>query len=130
MSPETVTGLADGANNCWSVLSIIKPECSTLECVLDFHIGKRFQNVKTALGDAFANVWTAPNRSFGMVKPRMLWQSWPNLDNVTDEATRSKITGLYDYIHRNQAYIVNYDERKRANKTYTSQVAESHWFTD
>jgi len=35
MSPETkVTGLADGANNCWSVLSIIKPECSTLECVL------------------------------------------------------------------------------------------------
>jgi len=45
-------------------------------------------------------------------------------DNVTDEATRSKITGLYDYIHRNQAYIVNYDERKRANKTYTSQVAE------
>jgi len=74
MSPETkVTGLADGANNCWSVLSIIKPECSTLECVLDwFHIGKRFQNVKTALGDAFANVLTAPNRSFGMVKPRML----------------------------------------------------------
>jgi len=55
----------------------------------------------------------------------MLWQSWPNLA-TTDEATRSKITGLYDYIHRNQAYIVNYDERKRANKTYTSQVAESH----
>jgi len=30
-----------------------------------------------------------------------------------------RLQGLYDYIHRNQAYIVNYDERK--HKTYTSQ---------
>jgi len=45
MSPETkVTGLADGANNCWSVLSIIKPECSTLECVLiGFILAKDFR---------------------------------------------------------------------------------------
>ena len=123
-----VTGLADGANNSWSVLSIIKPDCRTLECILDwFHIGKRFQNVKNALGAGFENVLDSAK-----------WQLWHGEtqetltkltllgNNVTDEATRSKITGLYDYIHRNQAYIVNYDERKRANKTYTSQVAESH----
>jgi hypothetical protein len=47
-------------------------------------------------------------------------------DNVSEEAQRSKLTGLYEYLHRNQAYIVNYDAREQANKTYTSQVAESH----
>jgi hypothetical protein len=47
-------------------------------------------------------------------------------DNVSEEAQRSKLTGLYDCLHRNQAYLVNYDAREQANKTYTSQVAESH----
>ena len=37
-----------------------------------------------------------------------------------------KMTGLYNYIERNQAYIVNYDERATAHQTYTSQVAESY----
>ena len=46
--------------------------------------------------------------------------------NITDEAKRSKLTGIYNYIHRNKAYIINYDERAQANITYTSQVAESH----
>jgi len=46
--------------------------------------------------------------------------------NVSEEAAHSKLTGLYEYLHRNQAYIVNYDARAQANKTYTSQVAESH----
>jgi hypothetical protein len=47
-------------------------------------------------------------------------------DNITDEGHRSKLRGLYEYLHRNQAYLVNYDAREQANKTYTSQVAESH----
>jgi len=28
-----VTALADGAKNCWSQVSAIKPDCDTLECV-------------------------------------------------------------------------------------------------
>ena len=47
-------------------------------------------------------------------------------DNVSDEGQRSKLTGLYEYLHRNQAYLVNYDARDQANQTYTSQGAESH----
>ena len=47
-------------------------------------------------------------------------------NTITDEAQKSKLTGLYNYIDRNQAYIVNYDERATTHKTYTSQVAESH----
>jgi hypothetical protein len=44
-----VSALADGANNCWSVLLAIRPYCNTLECILDwFHIAQKFQNVKNA----------------------------------------------------------------------------------
>jgi len=129
MSQESkVTALADGAQNCWSVLSAVAPHCQTLECILDwFHIGKKFQNIKNALGEAFST-------SLEHVK----WKLWHGKagdaltklallrDNITDEEQRSKMTGLYDYIQRNQSYIVNYEERNNAKKPYTSQVAESH----
>ena len=129
MSQETkVTALADGAKNCWSVLSALTPECETLECILDwFHIAQKFQNVKNALGEAFTT-------SLESAKWK-LWHGYPQdaltklallRDNSTDEGHRSKLIGLYEYLHRNQAYIVNYDARDQANKTYTSQVAESH----
>lgn len=123
-----VTALADGASNCWSVLSVIQPHCHTLECILDwFHIGKKFQQVKNALGEALA-------QSLDSAK----WKLWHGeadealmkltllRDNITDAATRSKIKGLHDYLQRNRAYLVDYYSRDKANKTYTSQVAESH----
>jgi hypothetical protein len=123
-----VTALADGATNCWSVVAAIQPECATLECILDwFHIAQKFQQVKNALGEAFTaslesakwKLWHG-NVDDALTKLALL------RDNVSEEAQRSKLTGLYEYIHRNQAYIVNYDAREQANKTYTSQVAESH----
>jgi len=123
-----VTALADGANNGWSVLSVVAPHCQTLECILDwFHIGQKFQNVKNALGEAC-------EQSLESAK----WQLWHGQardaltklaflrDNITDEEKRSKITGLHDYIERNQSYIVNYDERDSTQKPYTSQVADSY----
>ena len=127
-SDTQVTALADGAKNCWTVLLAMKPYCATLECILDwFHIGKKFQTVKNALGEAYA-------ASLDSAK----WKLWHGQaddalaklallrDNITDETQKSKMTGLYNYIDRNQAYIINYDEREREHKTYTSQVAESH----
>jgi len=129
MTQETqVTAFADGAQNCWSVLSVVQPHCKILECILDwFHIGKKFQNIKNAVGEAF-------EKSLDRIK----WKLWHGKvrdaltkltllrENITDEEQRSKMTGLYDYIQRNQAYIVNYEERNNAKKPYTSQVAESH----
>jgi hypothetical protein len=123
-----VTALADGAKNCWSVVAAIQPECATLECILDwFHIAQKFQNVKNALGEAFATSlesakWKLWHGNVGdaLMKLAVL------RDNITDEGHRSKLTGLYEYLHRNQAYLVNYDACDQANKTYTSQVAESH----
>jgi hypothetical protein len=123
-----VTALADGATNCWAVVAAIQPACATLECILDwFHIGKKFQNVKNALGEAFTaslesakwKLWHG-NVNDALTKLALL------RDNVSEETQRSKLTGLYEYLHRNQAYLVNYDAREQANKTYTSQVAESH----
>ena len=48
------------------------------------------------------------------------------MTNITDLKKRSKLQGLYDYLENNKAYLVNYEERDKENKTYTSQVAESH----
>jgi hypothetical protein len=129
MSPETkVTALADGAKHGWSVLSALPSECETLECILDwFHIAQKFQQVQNALGEAFTS-------SLESAKWK-LWHGHPQdaltklavlRDTSTDEGHRSKLIGLYEYLHRNQAYLVNYDARAQANQTYTSQVAESH----
>ena len=88
---------------------------------------QKFQQVKNALGEAFApslesakwKLWHG-NADDALTKLAVL------RDNVSDEGHHSKLTGLYDYLHRNQPYLVNYDARDQANKTYTSQVAESH----
>jgi len=125
----TVTALADGAKNCWEVLLTIKPHCGRLECILDwFHIAQKFQQVKNALGEAAFEkslesakwkLWHG-NAYDGLTKLALL------RDNIPDEARRSRLTGLYDYLQRNQAYLIDYDARYQTSKTYTSQVAESH----
>ena len=99
-----------------------------MECILDWlHIGKKVQNVNNALGEACT---TALESAKGT-----LWHGNVNdaltklallRDNVSEETQRSKLTGLYEYLHRNQAYLVNYDAREQTSKTSTSQVAASH----
>ena len=50
-----VTALADGASNGWSSISVLAPHCKMLDTVLDwFHIGKKFQTVKNALGEVLS----------------------------------------------------------------------------
>src|SRR4051794_22905762 len=101
---------------------------ATLECILDwFHIGKKFQQVQNALGEACtASLESAKWKLWHGHVDDALTKLALLRDNVSEEAQRSKLTGLYEYLHRNQAYLVNYDAREQANQTYTSQVAESH----
>ena len=92
-----------------------------------FHIGKKFQTVKNALGEAFEESlekakWTLWHgdaekalRKLALIR-----------DNITDEKKRSKLKSLHDYLQNNRDYLVNYDEREKADKPFTSQVAESH----
>jgi hypothetical protein len=123
-----VTALADGALNCWSVIRSLIPHCKELICILDwFHIGKKFQNVRSAVEEDFKETLE-----------RVKWSLWHGksdealtkllilMKNITDLKKRSKLQGLYDYLESNKTYLVNYEERDKENKTYTSQVAESH----
>jgi hypothetical protein len=92
-----------------------------------FHIGKKFQNVINALGEGFSEslekakwaLWHGETekaiRKIALIR-----------DYITDEKKRSKLRGLQDYLQNNLDYLVNYEEREKAGKTFTSQVAESH----
>ena len=123
-----VTGLADGAKNCWSVLLTLKSHCQALECILDwFHIAKKFQNVHQALG-------TALSESLESAK----WKLWHGKaeeclaklsllkENVSDSNQQAKIEELGNYLKQNQKYLVDYHQRERTDLPYTSSVAESH----
>jgi hypothetical protein len=92
-----------------------------------FHLGKKFQTVQNALAEALeASLERAQWKLWHGKAEEALAKLALLRNKITDEAQKSKLTGLYHYIERNQAYIVNYDERATAHKTYTSQVAESH----
>lgn len=123
-----ITGLADGALNCWLILLSLQPHCQSLECILDwFHIGKKFQNVNQALGEDF-------EKSLESAK----WELWHGKtevalaklalirENLKDLEKKAKLKGLSDYLQSNQDYLVNYEQRQQAGQTFTSQVAESH----
>lgn len=87
----------------------------------------RFQNVRSAVEEADKETLE-----------RVKWTLWHGkseqalsklkimMTNVTDAKKHSKLEKLYDYLKNNQAYLINYEERDQQNKTYTSQVAESH----
>jgi hypothetical protein len=123
-----VTALADGATNCWSVILSLERHCKQITGILDwFHIGKKFQNVRSAVEDGDKETlervkWTLwhgrPDEA--LTKLHML------MTNVTEAKKRSKLEDLYDYLERNKAYLVHYEDRDKEQKTYTSQVAESH----
>jgi hypothetical protein len=123
-----VTALADGAKNCWSGLSALTPECETLECILDWcHIAQKLQNVQNAFGEAFTtSLASAKGQRWHGHPPDARTKLAVLRDNLTDEGHRSQLTGLYEYRDWTQAYLVPYDARDQANKTYTSQVAASH----
>jgi hypothetical protein len=115
----TVTALVDGAKNCWSVVAAIQPACATFECILDwFHIAQKFQNVKNVLGEAFAaslesatwKLWYG-NADDALAKLAVL------RDNVPDEEHRAKLTGLYEYLHWNQAYNARHKRTKKMQWT-------------
>ena len=123
-----LTALADGAKNCWSSVSVLKPHCKSLETILDwFHIGKKFQNVINALDESLSE---------SLEKAK--WSLWHGdaekalskialiRDNIRDDSKISKLNGLSDYLTNNLEHLVNYEERKNAKQVFTSQTAESH----
>jgi hypothetical protein len=122
-----VTALADGALNCWSVILSLAPHCKQLICILDwFHIAKQFQNVRNAVEEAYTETLERVKWTLWHGKPQQALHKLKILiKNVTDLKKRQKLEDLSEYLHQNQAYLVNYQARDGEGQTYTSQVAES-----
>ena len=123
-----MTALADGANNCWSLLSVLEPHCRKLVGILDgFHIGQKYQTLKNALGPEFEEILESSKWTLWHGKVKQALIKLAELQTlVEDTKQRSKLTGLYEFIDRNQAYVVNYEQRKQTQLIFTSQTAESH----
>jgi hypothetical protein len=123
-----VTALADGAHNCWSVILALKPHCQILKCILDwFHIAQKFQHVNQALAGTFYEAveraqWTLWHADAAAALKKIAFIR----DNITDEKNRSQLERLHDYLENNIDYLVNYDQRQKANLVFTTQGAESH----
>jgi len=123
----TVTVLADGAKNCWTVAKSLMPFCASLLCILDwFHIAKKIQNVinisptekKAKLELIKEKIWYG-EIDFSL---KELEELRTTIDN---EKLRSKVNGLFIYLEKNKDHIVNYKERAENKLIYTSHVAES-----
>ncbi|MBV8887493.1 MAG: hypothetical protein JO235_26330 [Chroococcidiopsidaceae cyanobacterium CP_BM_RX_35] len=121
-----VTALADGANNCWSVIASLAPHCQQLICILDwFHIAKKFQNVRSAEDEGYAEILEGVKWKLWHGQARKALNELQSLMTVTDAKQQQKLAQLSDYLSRNQAYLVNYQQRDKQGKPFTSQVAES-----
>ena len=121
----SVTCLADGAENCWSIAHSIVGECKDITFILDwFHIAMKFKNI--AVPAEHANLYA-----------KVKWHLWHGKSDtallrleqlkvlIDDESILNKLNKLATYISNNKIGIVNYRARKKAGLNYTSNLAES-----
>jgi len=123
----TLTCLTDGARNCWSIANSLKPHAKKTINILDwFHITKRFTIIdKTILGtlkDRLSKVkghlWHG-NSKVALIRLKSL------IKDVGDDTTSQRLTDLYEYIDRNQDYLVNYQKRQTEKLPFASSYAET-----
>lgn len=126
-SQTRITGLADGAKNCWNIIKSLESSCAKLECILDwFHIAKKYEPA----------IKSSPKETASLLKQSKtyLWQG--DLDkgleilqqlksNLEPGNIKSKVNGIHSYINRNKEYIADYNSKAKNGMPYTSQVAES-----
>ena len=123
-----ITALADGAQNCWSVSLSLKPYCQEVECILDwYHIAQKYQTIKNALGEEFEEELESSKWSLWHGKYKECLSKLVEIEPlVKDKEQRSKLNSIYNFLNRNQAYVINYHQRKESKQIFTSQTAESH----
>lgn len=128
MSAEStkLTCLTDGANNCWSITKTLENHCHEFEEILDwFHITKRFTIIKNSIGNGLEDsldkakwhLWHGDYKT-ALIRINQLKES------VSTDRLILLLRELHDYIHRNQAYITNYQAKATRNLPYTSTYAE------
>jgi hypothetical protein len=122
---SSVTCLADGADNCWSIAHSISNDCLEITFVLDWHhIAMKFKNIaipeeQKALYDKVKwHLWHGKSES-GLIRLEQLKCL------IKDESIVRKLDKLSTYINNNKEGIINYGTRKRKGLPYTSNLAES-----
>lgn len=128
MTIETrITGLSDGASNCWSTIQSLEKYCASIECVLDWHhISMKFDQLINQLEDPHSNEveslkWKVWHGKSDEAIDR-LGKLYLDLLN-TDYADR--LHDLLKYLSNNVDYLVNYQSKKEDKLPYTSSVIES-----
>lgn len=121
-----ITALCDGASNCWKIIDSLAPYCNKIESILDwFHIAKKFQNTRMgkihniSLAKAKWSLWHGDIEA-SLNKLKMI------NNKISNKNEREKIGSLYHYIDNNRDRLVDYSERFRQGKVFTSHLAESN----
>ena len=127
MTKETVVyALSDGAKNCWSALSVLSGQCFQLIKILDWvHIGRKFKHVEQSLSEEFKEqlesskwkLWHGKSNEC-IAKLEFIKTSLKDIENI-------KLNTLIEYLINNEKYLINYEQQKRNDLPYTSNVIES-----
>jgi hypothetical protein len=122
-----VTGLADGAVNCWNVIKSLKPFCAFMVCILDwFHIAKRFTVIQKQLPQYAKSYIDAAHINLWYGEPLHALQYLKKLIICLDvEVDIERVNDLITYIENNIEYIVNYNDRSINSLPISSQMVES-----
>ena len=121
-----VTGLADGAKNCWGIIKSLEKDCQQLTCILDwFHISKKFQPIITSSAKSISDCLVKIKNNLWRGKVDEALEQLKDIKAKAGDDFKNKINNVYIYIKGNQPYITDYSSRAKNQLPYTSQVAES-----
>lgn len=122
-----LTCLTDGASNCWSIANSLKSYCKNLIMILDwFHITKRFTIINNRVDDNFEKQLEKVKWFLWHGNPKDALNRLSKLKSTLSKGkTLSDLQEFYEYIVRNQSYIINYQDRQAGNLPFTSTIAES-----
>jgi hypothetical protein len=124
----SVVCLADGADNCKSIVYSISKDCKDVTYILDwFHISMKFQNIAIP-GDnieLFSNIkWNLWHGNCDKALDR-LTELMKIEEIAANQSLSNKLNKLFTYIANNKTGVVNYEQRKNSKLVFTSNLAES-----
>jgi hypothetical protein len=125
-SKTKITGLSDGASNCWSIAEYITKDCKKVIKILDwFHIGKKFKERGSKIPEELMEKYNGAKWKLWHGKPKDSIARLTEVKNgLTDNSAIEAIEELIAYVINNINNIINYQKRQHNKLPFTSQLAE------
>ena len=123
-----LTGLTDGASNCWSAIKSVEKHCQQLICILDwFHIGKKFKEHEHTIPNTEKEHYEKIKWHLWHGNPETALRRLKQLSEKlkSNDMAINGLNSLKGYINNNAFAITNYHARRLQGKVYTSSLAES-----